>query len=98
LESLPSAGSEAPDVRGDVCLRRNAAAIDAAEQEGVGDDPSQMARAAADRGVPIPNPLTVLLMPPQTELSNERVHFDPVRVFLGPAPGWKGPVLAQPAP
>src|SRR5271157_3334161 len=37
LDSLPSAGSEAPDMRTDVCLHRNAAAIDAAEEEGVGD-------------------------------------------------------------
>ena len=93
LESLPSAGSEAPDMRADICLRHNAAAIDAAEEEGVGDDPSQVARAAARGGPTIPNPLAALLTPAHTELSNERVHFDPVRVFLGPAPGWKGPVL-----
>src|ERR1700691_3599031 len=39
LESLASAGSEAPGMRADVCLHRDAAAIDAAEEEGVGDDP-----------------------------------------------------------
>jgi D-alanyl-D-alanine carboxypeptidase len=93
LESLPSAGSEAPDMRADICLRRDAAAIDPAEEEGVGDDPSQVARAAAGSGPTIPNPLAALLTPAHTELSNERVHFDPVRVFVGPAPGWKGPVL-----
>ena len=93
LESLPSAGSEAPDMRADVCLRRNVAAIDAAEEEGVGDDPSQVARAAAGRGPAIANPLAALLTPAHTELSSERVHFDPVRVFVGPAPGWQGPVL-----
>jgi D-alanyl-D-alanine carboxypeptidase len=93
LESLPSAGSEAPDMRADICLRRDAAAIDTAEEEGVGDDPSQVARAAAGSGPTIPNPLAALLTPAHTELSNERVHFEPVRVFLGPAPGWKGLVL-----
>src|SRR5579863_9148233 len=93
LESLPSAGSEPPDMRADVCRRHNAAAIDAAEEEGVGDDPGQVARAAAGRGPSIPNPLAALLTPAHAELSNERVHFDPVHVFLGPAPGWKGPVL-----
>ena len=92
LESLPAGGSEAPDMRADICLRHNAAAIDTAEEEGVGDDPSQVARAAAGHGPTIPNPLAALLTA-HTELSNERVHFDPVRVFLGPAPGWKGPVL-----
>jgi hypothetical protein len=80
-------------MRADVCLHRNAAAIDAAEEEGVGDDPSQVARAAARGGPTIPNPLGALLTPAHTELSSERVHFDPVRVFLGPAPSWKGPVL-----
>jgi hypothetical protein len=28
-----------------------------------------------------------------TELSNERIRFDPVPVYIGPAPGWKGPAL-----
>jgi D-alanyl-D-alanine carboxypeptidase len=93
LESLPSAGSEAPDMRADICLRRDAAAIDAAEEEGVGDDPSQVARAAAGLGPTTPNPFAALIVPAHTELSDERVHFDPVRVFLGPTPGWKGPVL-----
>jgi D-alanyl-D-alanine carboxypeptidase len=91
LESLPSAASEARDMRADICLRHNAAAIDATEEEGVGDDPSQVARAAA--GAAIPNSLAAMLTPARTELSNESVHFDPVRVFLGPGPGWKGPVL-----
>ena len=50
LESLPAGGSEAPDMRADICLRHNAAAIDTAEEEGVGDDPSQVARAAAGHG------------------------------------------------
>src|ERR1700729_2759028 len=31
LESLPAGGSEAPDMRADICLRHNAAAIDTAE-------------------------------------------------------------------
>jgi D-alanyl-D-alanine carboxypeptidase len=92
LESLLSTGSEPPDMRADVCLHRTAAAIDAAEKEAVGDDPSQAA-AATGRGAAPPNPLAALLTPAHTELSDERIHFDPVRVFLGPAPGWKGPVL-----
>jgi D-alanyl-D-alanine carboxypeptidase len=93
LESLPSADSAPPNMLADVCVRHNAAAIDIAEQEGIGDDPSQVARAAADRGAAIPNPLAALIVTAHSELSDERVHFDPVRVFLGPAPGWKGPVL-----
>jgi hypothetical protein len=28
-----------------------------------------------------------------TELTYERIRFDPVPVYIGPAPGWKGPAL-----
>jgi hypothetical protein len=52
--------------------------------------------AGPGRGVPLnPNPLAALLAqaPVHTILSDARPHFDPVRVFVGPAPGWTGPVL-----
>ncbi len=97
LESLPSSGTGAPNMRADVCLRRSAAAIAAAEDEGVAE-PVQAA-APAGRGATIPNnPFAALLAPAHTLLSDEKIHFDPVPVFLGPAPGWKGPALgARPA-
>ena len=92
LESLPSSSSGAPNMRADVCLRRNAAAIAAAEDEGFAE-PTQAA-ASAGRGAPFPNPFASLLTPvAHTVLSDERIRFDPVPVFLGPAPGWKGPAL-----
>jgi D-alanyl-D-alanine carboxypeptidase len=92
LESLPSGSGPAPNMRADVCLRRNAAAIAAAEDEGIAE-PVQGA-SSAGRGVSLPNPFAALLAPvAHTELSDERIRFDPVRVFLGPAPGWKGPAL-----
>src|SRR5271165_1429617 len=50
LESLPSGSGVAPDMRADVCLRRSAAAIAAAEDEGFAE-PAQAA-APAGRGVP----------------------------------------------
>ena len=28
-----------------------------------------------------------------TQLTYERIRFDPVPVYIGPAPGWKGPAL-----
>ena len=46
-----------------------------------------------------PNPLAALLAQApapaavRTILSDARPHFDPVRVFVGPEPGWTGPVL-----
>ncbi len=91
LESLPSGSGPPPDMRVDVCLHRNAALIVAAEEEGAGG-PSQV---AADAAMPA-NPLTALFAPvaiAHTELSNGRIHFDPVPVYIGPAPGWKGPAL-----
>jgi len=92
LESLPSSSSGAPNMRADVCLRRNAAAIAAAEDEDFAE-PTQ-AGASAGRGAPFPNPFAALLTPvARTVLSDERIRFDPVPVFLGPAPGWKGPAL-----
>ena len=93
LESLPSSSSGAPNMRADVCLRRNAAAIAAAE-DGDFAEPTQAA-ASAGRGAPFPNPFAALLTPvvARTVLSDERIRFDPVPVFLGPAPGWKGPAL-----
>ena len=93
LESLPSGSGPAPNMRADICLRRDAAAIDSAEEEGVGDDPSQVARAAAASGAAISNPLAALLVPAHTVLSDEMVRFEPVPVYVGPAPGWNGPVL-----
>jgi D-alanyl-D-alanine carboxypeptidase len=93
LDSLPSGSGPAPNMRADVCLRHNAAAIAAAEDEGVGE-PVQSA-GSAGRGPSIPNPFAVLLTPAlaHTQLSDERIRFDPVPVFLGPAPGWTGPAL-----
>jgi D-alanyl-D-alanine carboxypeptidase len=91
LESLPSGSGAAPNMRADVCLHRNAAALAAAEDDGI----AQQAEAAAGRGGMLPLPLAALLTPAvaHTELTNERIRFDPVPVYIGPAPGWKGPAL-----
>jgi D-alanyl-D-alanine carboxypeptidase len=93
LDSLPSGSGPAPNMRADTCLRHNAAAIAAAEDEGVAE-PIQSA-GSAGRGAVFPNPFAALLTPAtaHTVLSDERSRFDPVHVFVGPAPGWKGPVL-----
>jgi len=91
LESLPSSGGGPTDMRAPVCLHRNAAAFAGAEEESIAEAAAQasssgrgaVVAAAAANGAPY-----------HAELSNERPHFDPVPVFIGPAPGWKGPVLA----
>jgi D-alanyl-D-alanine carboxypeptidase len=94
LESLPSGSGPAPNMRADVCLRRNAAAIAAAEDEGAAE-PIQSAGSAGRGGGVFPNPFAALLAPvsAHTVLSDERIRFDPVRVFVGPVAGWKGPAL-----
>jgi len=94
LDSLPP-GSGAPDPRANICLHRSAAMLAAAEDAGLAA-PAQA--AGAGRDVPLnPNPLAALLAqapaPVRTILSDARPHFDPVRVFVGPAPGWMGPAL-----
>ena len=90
LESLPTGSGPAPNMRADVCLHRSRALIAAAEEEGAGG-PAQGGSGA------MPAPLAALLasaaQAQHTELPFGRIHFDPVPVFIGPIPGWKGPVL-----
>jgi D-alanyl-D-alanine carboxypeptidase len=90
-ESLPS-GSGAPrNMRADVCLHRNAAALAAAED----DEASNQSQQGSAGGM-LPTPLAALFAAPpavHTELTYERIRFDPVPVYVGPAPGWKGPAL-----
>ena len=93
LESLPSSGISATNMRVDVCLRHSAAAIAAAEDAGAAE-PIQAAASVGRGAVFPPNPFAALLTPAvHTVLSDQRIRFDPVRVFLGPAPGWQGPAL-----
>jgi D-alanyl-D-alanine carboxypeptidase len=93
LESLPSGSGAAPNMRADVCLHRRAAAIAAAEDDGVLEQ-ALAAGGSAGRGAALPNPFAALFTPiAHTQISNERIRFDPVPVYIGPAPGWKGPAL-----
>src|SRR5260370_36590918 len=91
LDSLPASGSGvAPDMRRDVCMRRNATAIAAAEEENM-VEPSH--GAAAGRGG-ILSAFAASIAPTHTEISDQRPVFNPVPVFVGPVAGWTGPVLA----
>jgi len=95
LEDLPASSvMSPPDMRADVCSRRNWAAVAAAEEEdaatlaptrsiAVGGRPGGLAAAAA----PASDSMT-------EAMAAEPVHFDPIPVFVGPKPGWTGPVLA----
>jgi D-alanyl-D-alanine carboxypeptidase len=91
-ESLPS-GSGAPDPHANVCLHHNAAALAAAEDDSIAQQ-AEAAAGSAGRGM-LPTPLAALFAPVavHTQLTYERIRFDPVPVYIGPAPGWKGPAL-----
>ncbi len=92
LDSLPPAGGGPKNMRADVCLHRNAAAIAAAEEEvAEAVQTSSQGRGSVVAAVASGAPY-------HTELSDDRPHFDPIPVFIGPVAGWKGPVLgARPA-
>jgi len=84
LESLASPGvGPAPDMHKEICSRRNHAAIVAAEQEEISGPAFGILGA-------------LLGLPSQASRvgSSDQVYFTPVPVFIGPKPGWSGPVLA----
>jgi D-alanyl-D-alanine carboxypeptidase len=84
LESLVSPGvGPAPDMHQDICSRRNRSAVAAAEEE-EGSAPS-FGILGALFGAPGLTRHVAL---------SDTVDFTPVPVFIGPKPGWTGPVLA----
>src|SRR5271157_5042849 len=95
LDSLPASGGGPTNMRSDVCLHRNAAVIAAAEEENM----AEMAQMASRGRGAVVTAVAASGAPYHTELSDAPPQFDPVRVFVGPVPGWKGPVLAaRPTP
>jgi D-alanyl-D-alanine carboxypeptidase len=88
LDSLPAASGAPRNMRADICLRRNAAALAAAEEESVAE---AVQTTAQGRGSDVT--AVASAAPFHTELSNARPHFDPIPVFIGPVAGWSGPVL-----
>ncbi|MGO9773186.1 MAG: serine hydrolase [Roseiarcus sp.] len=94
LADLPASDTlTAPDMRPEICSRRNRAAIAAAEEE---DAPPTVTRGLGRNAV-----ATALAAPSPTITAAtvaEPVHFDPVPIFIGPKPGWIGPVLAARPP
>jgi len=93
LESLPSTGGG--PTRSDVCFHRHAAVMAEVEEESAA---ATQTSAAKGRGVVVAA-ASASAAPYHVELSNQRPQFVPVRVFIGPLPGWTGPVLAaRPTP
>lgn len=82
---LPSVGGGPPDMHGEICVRRSRKAMLEAE--------------ADDLGAPIQTP-DGTVSPPGNGMkiaALPRPIFQPISVFLGPAPGYQGPV-AGPRP
>ncbi len=96
---LPSVGGQAPNVRGEVCVRRSKKALAAAENEDMNapirsGDPrrSEAGLAPLFGGAPAAGPgngAAIAALP--------RPMFEPVELFVGRAPGYVGPV-AGPRP
>ena len=103
VESLSASSiASAPDMRAEICSRRNAAAVAAAEEEDAAVEPPPTRGLVA--GGRIGGPVAAMTMStanaPMTDaMAAQPVHFDPIPVFVGPKPGWTGPVLAaRPSP
>jgi D-alanyl-D-alanine carboxypeptidase len=107
VESLPSPGvNSAPDMHQEICSRRGRAAILAGEEEefaapvaaasvrGGAGGASMYAAAVTGASALTGAPAAVT----RSLVVTEPVHFAPVPVFVGPKPGWTGPVLAARTP
>jgi D-alanyl-D-alanine carboxypeptidase len=99
VESLPSPGiNPAPDMHQDICSRRGRAAMMAGEEE---EFTSPVTPSNAKGGASAGSMYVAGAAAPTATRSlalAEPVHFDPVPVFIGPKPGWTGPVMAARAP
>jgi D-alanyl-D-alanine carboxypeptidase len=95
VENLPSPGvNSAPDMHGEICSRRGRAAMVAGEEEEATAPIAAGARVGT-RGMSMYSAAVVAeAVAPRALAAMEPVHFDPVPVFLGPKPGWTGPILA----
>jgi hypothetical protein len=97
LETLSaSAISDPPNMRDQVCRGRGRAEMLAMQEDFV---TSAMAQAPAGflsgrGGSPMMMTAAMAAPPPVGDIADEKVTFDPIPVFVGPKPGYKGPVLA----
>jgi D-alanyl-D-alanine carboxypeptidase len=95
VDSLPSPGvGPAPDMHEEICSRRGRAAALAAEEEDMrAASPADFAggRSGATRGLSLFAAIAST-NDPEAMAAMPAPHFDPVPVFVGPKPGWTGPV------
>jgi D-alanyl-D-alanine carboxypeptidase len=103
VDALPSPGvGAAPDMHGEICSARGRAAALAAEEEDMrAAAPAVVAggRNGGARGLTLFAAMAPTTSDPVAMAAMPAPHFDPVPVFVGPKPGWTGPVAAaRPTP
>ena len=92
LEALPAATSNSPpDMRDQVCRGRGKARMLAMQEEFV----AAMANAPGGDAPGAASGLMLNMAMQAPPHADERPAFTPVPVFVGPKPGWDGPVLAS---
>ena len=95
LENLPSPGiGAAPDMHQEICSRRGRLAIAAGEEEELTTPIALPAGKGGARGASSYAAAPPAAMTPLALASLPAPQFDPVPVFVGPKPGWTGPVAA----
>jgi len=102
LEALPASSvTSPPDMRDEICRGRGRGTTLAMQEDFVSsamaDAPNALAlgRSGAMMGGAAPIMAVAMAAPPPVgPVANIRVTFDPIPVFVGPKPGWTGPVLA----
>jgi D-alanyl-D-alanine carboxypeptidase len=97
VETLPSPGvGAAPDMHQEICSRRGRAAMAAAEEEEYSATIAAPIGKGGAKGASMYAAASAA--PTRSLVVMEPVHFDPVPVFIGPKPGWTGPVMAARSP
>jgi D-alanyl-D-alanine carboxypeptidase len=98
LASLPASSvTTPPNLRDEICRGHGRAAMLAMQEDFVAsamaDAPSNL---MSGRGAGPATPMVGATMeaPPHEAIADEKVSLEPVRVFIGPKPGWTGPILA----
>ena len=96
LDSMAASSvTEPPNMRDQICHGHGRAAILAMQEDFVSSAMSEgPATFTTGRGGPPIMTAAMAAPPPAGPIADEKVAFDPIPVFVGPKPGWTGPVLA----
>ena len=96
LDALPaSAVTTPPNMRDVICRGRGKAAMLAMQEDFVASAVAESSAAfiSGRGGLPI-MAAAMEAPPPAGAIADEKVSFAPIKVFIGPKPGWNGPIMA----